>query len=331
MRHALLVSAVAIGSFAPASYAGITGINVTFGVNWMNNANWNNNAALRMRAEAVVMQAKSNWENAITDLANYNLAVEVDWAAPLAFFNMDSGACGVGGISATQMVNNVEKPKTAKIILNSMLLGNPPGGANGNWFIDPTPAMNEEYALVNANEPWRAAPKGNMNFHPGVVSGEHRNRADMLSCAKHEFGHTLGFHAAAFPPYSAEIMLEMGDPGPDVDVLDFNGIALAVGAADLNVASHFAANGMVPGTMIPMNHLLMVPSPPDTTFRTFMSPYDVSGVAKVLGLPLAGMYNLNPKDPAGGPVQVPSLSAAGAAGAAMLMLLATGYALRRRV
>lgn len=274
--------------------------NLTFTPRWNDPANWPG-ATLAERtqnrnwATAVVRQSAINWENSITD--PFNLRVDVDWTVPMAYGNQDTGVCGVGGIDTTQMVVGVEKPATAKIILNSNL-GN-------SWFIDPTPLTHFEYEQV-PNEPWRGTAR------PG---GPAVNKVDMLSCSKHEFGHTLGFHrdanAGVFTPY----ILETADG--DVDLNDFGGISIPVGnLANMNLASHYRPVGNVMGTLIPVSHLLMVPDMnPAGDERTVQSPYDISGVAKILGLPAGGAYNLMGKG-----VVVPEPATAGLMGCVVVWL-----------
>jgi hypothetical protein len=266
-----------VAALAGARPALAINLTVQFTNNWMNIQN----AQTRAQAQAVVNQAAANWAAAITD--NFNLTVTVDWNVPFAYGNQDSSVCGVGGVDTTQFVGGVEKPATGRIILNSNLLGN--GGA-GTWFIDPTPATSEEYQAV-PGEPWRGRAVA-----PAAV-----NHIDMLSCAKHEFGHTLGFMYdvanARFNPYINEVNANGG-----IMLNDFNNIVLPVpGAGGVNAQSHFLPVGNVPGTGIPMADLLMVPDAPQQgDDRTVMSPYDVSAVAKILGLPAGGAYNLYPKD-----------------------------------
>lgn len=251
-------------------------INVTFTNRWNDQANWPGaTQQIRMqnrdRATSNVQQAAANWSATITD--NFNLAVEVDWNIPFAFGNLESNVCGVGGVTDTQMVLGVEKPKDGRIILNSNL-GN-------NWFFDPTPALHEEFQPV-ANQPWHGTAK---------AWGPAAGKVDMVSCAKHEFGHTLGFLRDVannkFTPYINETA------DGDVDLNDFN-IAIPVGNLNnLNASSHYAPGGNVPGTLIPVTDLLMVEhSNNPSSDRVVMSPYDISGVAKVLGLNNQIGYNL---------------------------------------
>ncbi|CAN5536212.1 hypothetical protein BH09PLA1_BH09PLA1_07810 [soil metagenome] len=309
MRSSHLVSCCLVASIAmllAARGATAANIAINFTQNWTTIANWPGanaaeQATNQMRATNDVLQAKDNWEAAITD--NFNMTVTVDWALPFAFGNNSSEVCGVGGVENSQIVGGVTKPLASRIIFNRTLQ---------NWFFDPTPATHEEYDSV-PNEPWRGTAKPN---------GPAKNKVDLVSCAKHELGHALGFLYGVgglggngqFAPYIAEVA------DGDIDVNDFGGIALNVGALNMiNSASHFSAIGNVPDpallVAVPMKDLLMVPEAgPAGDERTVMSPYDVSAVAKILGLPLGIGYNLTPKG------TVPEPAAASVALVAMCLL-----------
>lgn len=272
--------------------------NLTFTPRWQNQANWPGATPAektlnRDTATLNVFQAAANWSQSITD--PFPLAVEIDWNLPQAFFNdNDLDVCGVGGVLTTQGPADgfpSEKPKTARIIMNSLQ-------AN-TFFFDPTPNVHEEFNNENGH-PWQGTAKPN-----GPAAG----KTDFLSCVKHEFGHTLGFHRAAagspFGPYTAETA------DGDLDLTDFvlNGnpvvIGVPVGAPlnNYNASSHFMPNVALPGLVLPIfgpimnittNDMLMHPELP-SGHRVSMLPYDISALAKVLGLNNQLGYNLNGK------------------------------------
>lgn len=278
----LLCSAVWL---AFAARAEAVFLNFTFTARWNDQANWPGatqaeREANRNIASLNVFQASQNWAQSIT--SPFVVAVEVDWNTPMAFFNdNDLDVCGVGGVLTTQNIFGSEKPATAKIIMNQLQ-------AN-NFFFDPTPAVHEEFVNVNGH-PWQG------QAHP---NGPAAGKTDFLSCVKHEFGHTLGFHRDAagnpFGPWIAETA------DGDVDLTDFP-LSIPVGLPlnNYNAASHFRPNVALPDLNVPpfglvtnisTNDLLMHPELANG-HRVSMSPFDISAAARVLGLANNNGYNL---------------------------------------
>jgi len=237
-----------------------------------NLTNFPNQATLD-NAKGVVVQAATNWANILPG-ANLALTVDVKYDIPLAYFNQETqGVCGVGGIDTTNPVG--DRPTKGTIILNR----NIGFGANG-WFVDPTPNDHSEYQKSNIlGEDW---------FGTARAAGPANGKLDMLSCAKHEFGHTLGYFfdsgSARFAPYKTEVAPDInGDRW--ITLNDFGGLKMPIGLANDDKRSHFMSGGNVTGTPFAIARLLMDDAVLNNGDRSIMSPYDVSAIAKVYGLP----------------------------------------------
>lgn len=231
------------------------------------------NQATLTNAQTLVFQAATNWAASLPG-ANLALSVDVKYDIPLAFFNQETqGVCGVGGINNTNLAG--DRPMKSTIILNR----NIGFGANG-WFVDPTPNDHSEFQKSNvADEFWFGTARAN-----GPADG----KVDMLSCAKHEFGHALGYffdsNSARFAPYKAEVAPD-GNGDRWITLNDFGNLKMPIGLANDDKRSHFMSGGNVTGTNFAIARLLMDDSVLNNGDRSIMSPYDISAIAKVYGLP----------------------------------------------
>ena len=238
-----------------------------------------------------VEQARDNWITAIGNGTNDVITVAVKWAAPQ---NVGT-VCGVGRIVTQNAAG--DRPVTSEITLNSDI----PIAA---WFAPSDPNDMDFYRQPNdipaGREPWR-----------GIAADTGSNPAfgkeDMVSCAKHEFGHALAFyHGGAGNPLTAYRNEVDGDNLIDLRMADFgnNAIKIKVDAANASadIRSHYKGGEMYPypsdpagAAVMPVHHILMdkhLGGQPSE--RIVMSPYDVAALAVIWNLP-PGTYDLEPK------------------------------------
>jgi len=71
--------------------------------------------------------------------------------------------------------------------------------ADGNgWFIDPTPATNEEFSWNKGGGEWIATPGGPAD-----------GRIDLLTVLNHEFGHVMGLDHSESSSTPVSVMVRL--------------------------------------------------------------------------------------------------------------------------
>src|SRR5262249_21282163 len=125
-------------------------------------------------------------------------------------------------------------------------------------------------------------------FGTARANGPADGKVDMLSCAKHEFGHALGYffdsNSARFAPYKADVAPDAnGDRW--ITLNDFGNLKMPIGLANDGKRREYMTGGNVASTYIAIARLLMDASPMNNGERTIMSTYDIAAIGQVSGLP----------------------------------------------